>query len=1143
MEQFAHRVLTGNSVSALLANLPAGGSVVLNVTGTVNGTASGAIVNTAGITPAAGVLDPNGGNNTASSTTPIVLVADVSVVKTGPAAANASGPITYIITVRNAGPSQADGTTITDVVPASITGVSAVCSATTGSAVCPPAINIAANTVSANVPVLPAGSSVTFQVSGTVLPTANGSVVNSATAAVPAGTVDPNPGNDTGTAATPVTPVADLIIEKFVVPALNAADPISYTVKVTNLGPSTALDSVMTDNVPPAVTGVVASCSGEQGGALCPSSVVVTGNNVSATIPSLPAGASVVFSIKGQLTNTASGDIDNQASIATAAGVVDPTPNNNDSIARTKVTPLADLSITKRRVDNTAFVQAGSTVVYEIVLRNAGPAAATGVGIKDDLPASLLNTTWSCSVTGTGDCDTAKAGTDATGTGSVLLNNVSIAPGAGNAVTIRLTAKVANNVQQSIVNVATLQVPPSIIDPNPNNDIATDRSIVAPSLRGSVFADDNADRAKNSSETPIAGLTVTVTPDDGSPAIVVTTDANGEYVVPVTPGKSYTVVVTSPAGKVATTRNNPQKIVADADGSQVIASPVGFAVASSVSGTVWRDTDHDRVRGSSEPPVSGFKVEVLDFEDKVVASSLTDASGNYSIAGLVPSNPTDPNTFYKVRFVDPANNVLYGRPLSNDPIQKNGKTENGIIEALPLLPGVNTGNQNLPLDPSGVVYNSVTREPVAGALVRLIGPGGFDASRHLLGGPAQQSQTTSANGYYEFWLLPSAPSGSYSLEVTAPQGLISPSAQIPAQASEAQVPSTGNVFAVQPQANAPSNGQDTTYYLRLQLAVGGDQVVNNHIPLDPASPSELFTAKSVDKTAVELGDTLRYTISVRHVSGPGLNNLAVLDTLPAGFRYIPGTARVQADVNSPLTVTPDPTGGVGPALSFNVGRLAPNQLLILSYRVRVGVGAMQGDGINRAYAQSGTSRSNTAQAGVKVTEGVFTSDACIVGKVFVDCNNNHIQDSEELGIPGVKLYLENGISMISDAEGKYSYCGLKPMSHVLKIDSKTLPQGSRLKTTSNRNLGDAHSLLIDAQNGQQVRADFLEGSCSSAVLDEVKARRSKGEVRSKEPAKARSGLTFTSAPQRDKGQSSGTSVPSSTGMQTTVDGEDGALRR
>jgi len=149
----------------------------------------------------------------------------------------------------------------------------------------------------------------------------------------------------------------------------------------------------------------------------------------------------------------------------------------------------------------------------------------------------------------------------------------------------------------------------------------------------------------------------------------------------------------------------------------------------------------------------------------------------------------------------------------------------------------------------------------------------------------------------------------------------------------------------------------------------------------------------------------------------------------------------------------------------------------------------------------GSVESNEGQHKVEVTGGVFTADACVLGKVFVDCNNNHVQDPEELGIPGVRLYFEDGRFVVSDSEGKYSRCGITPQSHVLKVDPSTLPRGSRLTTTSNRNLGDAVSLFIDLKNGELHRADFVEGSCSNTVLEQVKSRRTQGEIRSVEVEK------------------------------------------
>ena len=115
------------------------------------------------------------------------------------------------------------------------------------------------------------------------------------------------------------------------------------------------------------------------------------------------------------------------------------------------------------------------------------------------------------------------------------------------------------------------------------------------------------------------------------------------------------------------------------------------------------------------------------------------------------------------------------------------------------------------------------------------------------------------------------------------------------------------------------------------------------------------------------------------------------------------------------------------------------------------MGSFQGDGINRAHVQclgrDGASRSpcsNESRWKVRVTGGIFSDEACLAGQIYVDCNGNSVKDREELGIPGVRLYLENGTWIVSDEQGKYSHCGLRPRTHVLKVDERTLPCKSRL---------------------------------------------------------------------------------------------------
>lgn len=588
------------------------------------------------------------------------------------------------------------------------------------------------------------------------------------------------------------------------------------------------------------------------------------------------------------------------------------------------------------------------------------------------------------------------------------------------------------------------------------------------------------------------------------------------------------------------------------DGNNSASDSVALVSAATVSGSVWRDANHDRVKDASEKTVSGWTVELLN-NGVLVASTQTDLSGAYTFTSLAPG------AGYEVRFREPGTGNFYGKPVPNESGQSYavgvigsgnpGGADNtqGVLQNINLSPGDNILQQSLPLDPAGVIYDAVTRLPVQGAVVTLSGPVGFDASQ-LLGGAL--TQTTGIEGTYQFLLLSTAPAGVYTLSVTAPAGYApGTSTLIPACTTTLAVSAGPPDPAVVQNSNAPptaaagnplttpgacassssglSAGSATTqYYFSFNLNPGSSaNVVNNHIPVDPMNAAGFVLSKTGSRRVAEVGDTLLYTIVVRRTSGSSLPQVTVRDRLPSGFTYIRGTARVNG-----LTA-PDPAGGLGPILGFTVGGLSLNQSTTLTYRVRIGVGSMQGTGINfaRAYGcattagcltaalqpVTGSIESNEGSHQVQVTGGVFTDEACVLGKIFVDCNGNHIQDPEELGVPGVRLYFESGQYLVSDSEGKYSQCGITPNSHVLKVDPRTLPTGSRLTTSSNRNLGDGNSLFIDLKNGELHRADFIEGSCANPVLEQVKARRAQGEIRSVETEKQKGpALRFESKPVR-----------------------------
>ncbi len=550
---------------------------------------------------------------------------------------------------------------------------------------------------------------------------------------------------------------------------------------------------------------------------------------------------------------------------------------------------------------------------------------------------------------------------------------------------------------------------------------------------------------------------------------------------------------------------------ADNTNNNFAVDSVNVVAGAAVSGSAWYDTNHDGRRNEQEPPAARIVVELVNGVGVVVAQTNTNSNGAYQFTNIVPGDN------YKILFRFPeGSNALASSPVSGEQGQANPTSNaiinKGVIEGLSLKNGEHVVEQSLRLDPSGIIYDSVTRQPIAGARITLVGPTGFKPDEHLVGGLPNATQITGSTGYYQFILLRGAPVGLYRLEVSAPSGYInevSPSIRPAASVNCAQVACldpTGlaphlAAYSVQP-ANiytAPPLGQDTTYFLSFYLDVDTDpEIINNHIPLDPESASQpgLFVEKTVNRPAAEIGETVVYTVRIANRSKQITAPITIHDQIPFGFRYLPGTAKLNG-----AAVT-DPIATERTHLQFSgLGRVPSESSISLTYAMRLVPGAQDGDGINRVRANAGSTASNIATAKVKVSAGIFSTRGILLGKVFVDCNRNHLQDPEELGIPGVRLFLQDGTFVISDSEGKYSFSGLAARTHVVKIDPLTLPERSLFTAISNRHGGIGESAFVDLKNGELHRADFTEFSCSDTVMNQVIARRKKGEVFSIEAEK------------------------------------------
>ena len=472
----------------VIPTLPSGGSVSFTVIGTVAGNAPSPLVNAAKVITPVGVSDPDdptrtgAGNNGANDSNTVVPQADLVISKTdGTSSVNAGGTTTYTIVVTNNGPSAANNTVVTDPAVAGLAKTGVTCGSVTGSAVCPTAANTTVALLEAAgivIPTLPSGGSVTFTVTANVT-AASGSVTNTATVTPPVGVNDPTPGNNSSPDTNTVNPRADLAITKTDgAISVNAGGTTSYTIVVTNNGPSSADNAIFTD---PAITGLNVSsvtCGTPVGGAACPTAAnttVALMQGAGIVIPTLPSGGSVTFTVNASVT-AGSGSLTNTATIAPPAGTSDPTPGNNSAPDTNTVNPRADLSITK--TDGITTVNAGGITTYTVVVSNAGPSAADGAIFTDPSITGLSISSVTCGTpTGGAACPTAANTTVALMQGAGII--IPTLP-SGGSVSFTVTGTVAGNAGSPLTNVANIAPPAGVTEINAGNNTANDADTVQP---------------------------------------------------------------------------------------------------------------------------------------------------------------------------------------------------------------------------------------------------------------------------------------------------------------------------------------------------------------------------------------------------------------------------------------------------------------------------------------------------------------------------------------------------------------------------------------------------------------------------------------------------------------------------------------
>ncbi|HEX8710026.1 MAG TPA: hypothetical protein VF723_17425 [Pyrinomonadaceae bacterium] len=403
------------------------------------------------------------------------------------------------------------------------------------------------------------------------------------------------------------------------------------------------------------------------------------------------------------------------------------------------------------------------------------------------------------------------------------------------------------------------------------------------------------------------------------------------------------------------------------------------------------------------------------------------------------------------------------------------------------------------VDPFGMVFagRGGGNAPVAGARVELL----LDQSgtNHLQLQPGagfspnarnENPFATDAAGHFSFALLPGqlgtgGAAAHYFMKVTA-AGYVTRMLDFTLR------PASAGLFALTVRA---LDGQPLA-------RAGSFELVNEDVQLDNLAAIVLNVpmfeqrglgiTKMADKPRAEIGDVVTYRIEVSNPTAVEVRDMIVRDRLPESFHYVPGSARISGASPATVAIEPEVNGG---ELLFRVGTLGHGSTVRLLYRVRIGANAHEGQQENLAVASGlfptgESSETAPARASVLVGGGAFSTRQILLGRVFEDVNGNGEFDAGDQPMPGVRLYLNSGQSVVTDSQGLYNFPALGDGSQVISLDPVSLPASMAL-TDGGSIAGRSWTRLLRTPlgGGGMLRQNF-------ALISTGKARRNSPETSS-----------------------------------------------
>ena len=779
--------------------------------------------------------------------------------------------------------------------------------------------------------------------------------------------------------------------------------------------------------------------------------------------------------------------------------------------------PVRDANGIPETLDSTEPIMPGDYMLYRITLNNKGPAVASGMTVKEVLPAGvefISSETRICQDGATNPCTgTVKADsgfevldTDWRAMESGVLNtNLYV----GGTETLYVLVQVQNGTEgKTITNTASLGEFDQI-DSNTDNNAASASFTVGGAISGTIYNDKDATWFNDSPvlDSPFEGVTVRLLDADGNPVkdasgadITAKTAADGTYKFDRVPMGSYKVEVVPGAAKVdgtdvnlsdykqtygygsSTTRSEAGKgtLVTPTAISLTAAAPnatkvdFAFVKPASLGDFVWFDANKDGIQDADEAGVPGVTVTltdgagnpVIDLDGNPVKAVTTDANGMYEFTNLMPNvdrivaNAGEEN--YKVVFTVPAG---YSATTSNagDP----EKDSNGADSSVTLAQGQNDETVDFGLVADGMIGDTLfwdvdnsggsapsgPDKPLAGVTVTLNYTTPAGVEKTL-------TTVTDENGKYSFKDL--AP-GDYVVTVDK----ASLATVCPECTAQTHAPS-GDLTA--------SEGQELSLTSKVTLSPGAmmnnDQdwaftgVANTAIVKAIAEPTE------VPVGGFTPGTTVVYTLTVTNEGPSPATGVIAQDKLPSGVTFV----SAQGDG------TYDAASG-----TWDLGAEVIEKGAARTLRITVTIDA----------SAAGSVVTNTAtiekqdQIGDKTPDNTssvpLTAGYTIAGKLYNDADASFSSSDSETPYAGVTVALlkkdgtpvldkdGNPVTAVTDAEGKYSFVGLAlgeytvsvvdPTSGPLAGTKPTEAYTGRYKTVADVTIAEATGSVIDVNFG------------------------------------------------------------------------------